>query len=371
VRIGLIVYGDLEQASGGYLYDRMLVAHLRKRGHHVQVISLPWRSYAGFLADNFSRRLFNTIRRLEVDLLLQDELNHPSLFLLNRRLKKETSFPIISVVHMVRSNAAVHPFLKWFYGWVERRYLDSADGFVFNSLETKRLVNSMVFQRKPFVVATPGGDRFRSRVPPAEIRARARQPGPLRVLFLGSLTRHKAPHLLLEAAAKLGPETIYLTLAGRQDVQPDYVRYLRRLAARRGLGGWVHFIGHLEGKFLASRLKRSQVLAVPSAYEGYGIAYLDGLGFGLPAIGTRAGGAKEIIRHGKNGYLIPAGNVAEVARAFKKLHEDRQRLTRMSLSALRSFQTFPSWKESMERVYRFLNRYNQSSSRIHSPRRKK
>lgn len=371
MRIGLIIYGDLEQASGGYLYDRMLVAHLRKRGHQVEVISLPWKSYAGFLVDNFSRRLFNRLRRLKVDVLLQDELNHPSLFLLNRKLRKEVSYPIISIVHMVRSRASADWILKWLYRRVERRYLDSVDGFVFNSQETKRVVNSMISKRKPSVVAAPGGNRLQPKITAAEIRARARQRGPLRVLFLGNLTRHKAPHLLIDAAAKLGPETIYLTLAGPQDVEPDYVRYLRQLAARLGLGGWMHFIGHLEGKFLAQRLRRSHVLAVPSSYEGFGIAYLEGWGFGLPAIGTRAGGAREIIRHAENGYLISVGNAEQLARNLKKLHGDRQLLTRMSLAARRSFQTFPSWEQSMERVHHFLNSYNQSSHLTSSPRRKK
>lgn len=371
MRIGLVIYGGLEQASGGYLYDRMLVAHLRRRGHQVQIISLPWRSYAGFLTDNYSATLLNKLKQSRIDLLLQDELNHPSLFLLNGKLRQEISFPIVSIIHVVRSNSAAQPIARCFFRWVESRYLNSVDGFVLNSQETKRLVRTLVSGRKPSVVATPGGDRFDSKIAGAEIRARARRPGPLSVLFLGNLTRNKSAHVLVEAAAKLELDSIYVTLAGRQDVEPNYVRDLHRLVKSSGLEGWVYFAGHLQGQLLAATLKMSQVLVVPSAYEGFGIAYLEGLGFGLPAIGTQAGGAKEIIRHGKNGYLIPVGDAEQLARDLKKLHQDRKLLTRMSLAARRSFQTFPTWDQSMDRIHHFLTSYNQPSPVISSPRRKK
>ncbi|MCL5429203.1 MAG: glycosyltransferase family 4 protein [Chloroflexi bacterium] len=371
MRIGLVIYGSLDQATGGYLYDRALVETLRAHGHQIRIVSLTWRNYPGLLRDNFSATLFNQLRHLKVDLLLQDELNHPSLFYLNERLKREISYPLVSIVHMVRSRAVSPSILNWFARRIERRYLNSVDGFIFNSLETKQLVESMVKEAKPSVVATPGGDRFKPKLNDVEIKSRARQPGPLRVLFLGNLTRNKAPHLLIEAAAKLEFDSIYVTLAGRQDIEPVYLRYLQRLVKRCGMEGWVYFSGHLDGKLLAATLRTSQVLVVPSSYEGFGIAYLEGLGFGLPAIGTRAAGAKEVIQHGKNGFLIPVGDADHLARYLRRLHQDRKLLARMSLAAHSSFRKFPGWKQSMERVERFLTSYNQLSRRIRSPRRKK
>jgi glycosyltransferase involved in cell wall biosynthesis len=324
----------------------------------------------GSVADNFSNRLFKKLSNLKVDILLQDELNHSSLFWINRKLRQRVSFPIISIVHMVRSNPGNSSIWKPFYRWVETKYLDSVDGFVFNSRHTKRLVESMT-KRKPNVVATPGGDRFGAKITDAEIRTRSRRPGPLSVIMLGNLTRNKGAHLLIEAAVELELDSVYVILAGRTDIEPGYVDGLRKLVVRSGLEGWVHFAGHVEGKMLEAMLATSHVLAVPSAYEGFGIAYLEGLGFGLPAIGMRAGGVGEIIQHSKNGYLIAAGDVDLMARTLKRLHEDRQLLARMSLSARRNFHSFPTWKESMESIHKFLNSYNQTSPLINSPRRKK
>jgi glycosyltransferase involved in cell wall biosynthesis len=360
VRIGLVIYGDLEQASGGYLYDRHLVSLLKKRGHTVQVISMPWNRPIRAVLDNYSNRAFQKLKNLRVDVLLQDELNHPSLFLLNEKLKKEVTYPIISIVHMLRSRAHSEHSFKWLTQRIEAKYLNSVDGFVFNSQETGRIVKSMLTKSKPSVVATPGGNRFKPKITDKEIRDRARQAGPLRVLFLGNLTRNKAPHLLIEAAAELKRESIFLTFAGRSDVEPDYTEYLLRLAAGLKMDDWLYFAGHLEGKMLEAAIQTSQVLAIPSAYEGFGIAYLEGMGFGLPAIATRGVGAKEIIRNGRNGFLITVGDSERLSSILKRLNSDRKLLARMGLAARQSFLKFPTWDQSMRRVEKFLASYNES-----------
>ena len=41
MHVGVVIYGDLEQTSGGYRYDRKLVSGLEARGDEVTVISLP------------------------------------------------------------------------------------------------------------------------------------------------------------------------------------------------------------------------------------------------------------------------------------------------------------------------------------------
>ena len=71
MRVGLVIYGSLETLSGGYLYDRELVAYLRQAGDDVQVISLPWRSYPHHLAHNLSAQLARRLCALDVDVLCE------------------------------------------------------------------------------------------------------------------------------------------------------------------------------------------------------------------------------------------------------------------------------------------------------------
>lgn len=366
MRIGLIVYGRLGQRSGGYLYDRQLVAELRRRDHRVEVISLPWRNYLAHLGGNFASSLPDRLRSRKFDLLLQDELNHPSLFLLNRRIKRELSTPIVSIVHHLRSREPHPTLLRALYRAVERRYLRSVDAFVFNSRTTRKDVRTLLGALPPHVVAQPGGDRLRPRISSAALRARAAQPGPLRVLFLGNLIRRKAPHLLLEAVRLLPPGAVRLTFAGSGSAEPQYARALRAQAAE--LSG-VTFGGHLGETQLAHALRSSQVLALPSAYEGYGIAYLEGMGFGLPGIGTRAGAAGELIAHGQNGFLIQPGDARQLARTLLRLHRDRRLLLRLGKAAQRRFAQHPSWRESMGRAVKFLSLYNSRTLTAQSRRK--
>lgn len=354
MRIGLVIYGSLAGRSGGYLYDRQLVAELRRRKHQVEIISLPWRNYLAHLSDNFSSELIRRIRTKKLDLLLQDELNHPSLFWLNRRLKVELGIPIVAIVHHLRSSEQHPALLTAVYRAVERRYLRSVDGFVFNSRTTRRVVRGLLGRLPRQVVARPAGDRLHSRLSLSFLRQRVTQPGPLRVVFLGSLMRRKAPHLLLEAVRQLPPGVVSVTFAGGAQAEPGYARWLT--AAARGLP--VRFAGHLGEAQLAGLLRSSQVLALPSSYEGYGIAYLEGMSFGLPAIGTRSGAAGELITYGQNGYLIRPGDAAELARLLLRLHRDRRLLSRLGKAALSRFAQHPTWRASMAKAADFLSLYN-------------
>ena len=140
MRVGLVIYGSLDTISGGYLYDRKLVEHLRRAGDQVDVIALPWRNYAHHLTDNLSPKLYRQLRALPVDVLLQDELNHPSLFWLNRRLRGQVDYSILAIVHHLRCHEAHSTWLNLFYRWIERQYLASVDGFIVNSQTTHAAV---------------------------------------------------------------------------------------------------------------------------------------------------------------------------------------------------------------------------------------
>ncbi|MBK8049214.1 MAG: hypothetical protein IPK16_20095 [Anaerolineales bacterium] len=92
MRIGLIIYGTLDTLSGGYLYDRMLVQSLQAAGHELVVYSLPWHDYTKSLTDNANLTWADELAAASLDLLLQDELNHPSLFWLNRHIRRKAGF---------------------------------------------------------------------------------------------------------------------------------------------------------------------------------------------------------------------------------------------------------------------------------------
>lgn len=354
MRVGLIIYGSLDTLSGGYLYDRKLVGALRRAGEQVEVVSLPWRNYARHLADNFSGAHLEQLRGARFDVLLQDELNHPSLFLLNARLRGQISCPIVSIVHHLRISEQRPAWQNGLYRVVERRYLASVDGFVFNSQTTRSVVEGLVGPGRPAVVALPAGDRLGAPLDAEQIAARAQRGGPLRVVFLGNLIRRKGLHTLLDALARLPRGGWELVIVGRPDADPPYARRIRRQIELSDLAARVTLAGPLDDAALAAQLAASDVLAVPSSYEGFGIVYLEGMAFGLPAIATTAGAAGEIITHGQDGFLIEPGGVEELAHCLGTLASDRAHLLAMSLAARQRYTAHPTWAESMARIHRFL-----------------
>lgn len=344
MKIGLIIYGSLDTLSGGYLYDRKLVEYLRSKGDTVEIISLPWRNYAAHLTDNLHFKLPENL-----DILIQDELNHPSLILANQG---KHPYPVISLVHHLRCSELRPGWQNAIYQIVEKKYLNCVDGFIFNSKTTEKVVNGLLENRKPSVIGYPPTDRFGSLTSEQEIIKRA-QENPFRILFLGNVMYRKGLHTLLEAARKL-KANIRVDVIGSLASEPAYTQLMQELIAKYDLASFIFLHGSLDKDPLIEKLKQAHVLVVPSSYEGFGIVYLEGMGFGLPAIGTTAGAAGEIIEHEKTGFLIEPDDSRSLAEHLKVLMEDRALLTRLSLNARARYLRQPSWMETAKNIRAFL-----------------
>ncbi|MGW8249596.1 MAG: glycosyltransferase family 4 protein [Anaerolineales bacterium] len=358
MRLGLVIYDSLESVSGGYLYDRMLVHYLRRQGVEVDVIAIPRRSYAMQLADNLSLALYKRLVLANYDLLLQDELNHPSLFWLNLRLSRQSTgsdkLKMISIVHHLRSSEQHPVWLMWLYRVVERRYLHTVDGFIFNSQSTRQTVEYLSGSQLPSVVAPPGGNLFHPNISADEINLRSHQSGPLKLLFVGNLIPRKGLHTLLTALQQTPEAVASLTVVGDSGVDPRYTRSLMRRVNQDGLQPRVRFAGQLSQDALSEQFRTHHLVAVPSSYEGFGIIYLEGMSFGLPAIGTTSGGAVEIITHDQDGYLIAPGDQEALHGMLVDLHTNRDKLAQMSLAARKRYLAHPTWEETCAAIHDFL-----------------
>ena len=347
MRIGLVIYGSLDTLSGGYLYDRKLVEYLQSQGDTVEIISLPWRNYAAHLTDNFWFKLPGNL-----DILIEDELNHPSLIFANRR---KHPYPIISLVHHLRSSEPRPGWQNALYQMVEKKYLNSVDGFIFNSKTTREVVEQLVNHGKPSVLAYPPTDRFGPPISENEIRERARR-GELRILFLGNVIYRKGLHTLLEAVKSLASQ-VRVDVVGSLTSEPVYAKLIHEIIAKNGLSSFVFLHGSLDKESLIEKLHQAHVLVVPSSYEGFGIVYLEGMCFGLPAIGTTAGAASEVIDPGKTGYLIAPEDSRSLGDHLGSLAKDRDLLTRLSLNAHERYLRQPSWTESAMKIREFLSSF--------------
>ena len=356
MKIGLIIYGSLDIVSGGFLYDRKLVEHLTAQGHTVDVLTLPWQNYLTHLRDNFSTDLAQTLYTAEYDILLQDELNHPSLVWLNRQLKRQVSYPIISIVHHLRSREPRAAWLNALYRQIEKQYLRDVDGFIFNSQTTQKTVADLRDDMPPSVVAYPAADRFGEQQPRPLPQVTDPLP-PFRLLFVGSVTPRKGLHILLKALGRLRDVAWHLDVVGSLEVDLSYALAMQKFTVMSQWEERVKFWHVVPDEELAVRYRTADLLVVPSAYEGFGIVYLEAMSFGVPAVGTTGGAAHEVLDHGREGFLIQPNDDQHLADIISELHQNRHLLAEMSQNARARYETQPTWADTTHTIEQFLRQF--------------
>jgi glycosyltransferase involved in cell wall biosynthesis len=356
MRIGLVIYGRLNTLTGGYLYDRFLAEALRRRGHRIDVISLEWKPYAQSLLDNFSPRVKTRLTQRHWDLLLQDELCHPSLIYLNRQIQAGRQTTIVAIVHQVLYRQPRSRLLNLAYGWAERHYFRTINGLLFVSRSNWDLSRPLIRQDVPIRVASPAGDRLGRIASEQLIVARSHKAGPLELLFVGNLAPVKGLDPLLESICRLPHHMWRLTVVGRLTSNRRYARRILNRVVRLRLESQVRFLGVVDGESLRALYTASQVFVMPFAHEGFGIAALEAMAFGLPVIGSSAGGLREFVRHEENGFMVGACDHKAVQRHIEHLYHDRSRLAAMGRAALRTFSAQPTWSQSMRRACIFIEK---------------
>jgi len=243
VHIGLVYYGDLSIRTGGFLYDRKLVERLTAHGDRVSLYPLPWQSYSAHLLDNFRRELLERLRVDPPDLLLQDELNHPSLFLQNRRIRSRLHVPIYSIIHHLRISEQNSPLLRWIYRPIERSYLMGMDGWVCNSQSTLESAQILTRHTPSTIIAYPGRDHIQPAITESEITERALAPGPMRFVFLGSVIRRKGLETLILAIRHLPKDTWQLEIIGDDRVDPSLTTRIQSKIHTLGLQNRIRAYG--------------------------------------------------------------------------------------------------------------------------------
>ncbi|ELZ30922.1 glycosyl transferase group 1 [Halogeometricum pallidum JCM 14848] len=341
MRVALVVPGSLDTASGGFAYDRALVDGLRAAGETVRVVSVPWRRYPlGVLDSLVARRL--SPPEFDPDVVLADELAHPAL------LRSDTGAPVVALVHHLRCDAA-DGLDAAVAGTLERRFLDGCAAAVCTSRPTANSVE----RRAPGLrthVAPPADTQFDPDVTAADVARRARR-DPFRVAFVGNLVPRKGVLTLLDALAGLEAPWRATLVGDRPD--DAYLRRVRERIRRRGLGDRTRLAGSLPTEETASVLRESHVYAMPSAHEGFGIAYLEAMGFGLPVVASASGGASDLVDP-STGVLVAPGDVGGVRDALTGFVGDRDRLATAGRGALDRYEAHPSWPETVAGVRRFL-----------------
>jgi UDP-glucose:(heptosyl)LPS alpha-1,3-glucosyltransferase len=127
------------------------------------------------------------------------------------------------------------------------------------------------------------------------------------ILFVGSGFERKGIPALLRALARMTRCDALLLVVGRDSHQRD----MAALAGRLGVAGRVRFLGGQQD--VRPYYGAADCFALPTLYDPMPNAALEALACGLPVVTSTTSGAAELIRHGVNGHVCPATDVAVLA----------------------------------------------------------
>ena len=140
------------------------------------------------------------------------------------------------------------------------------------------------------------------------------------VLTVGGVYEGKGQHLVLEALPRLlarDPRALYVVVGGER-VGESYRRTLDGIIRAHGLGGHVLFVGSKAHEDLRAWYAAADALCLATRSEGRANVLLESIACGVPVVTTHVGGNPEIVREGRDGFLVPFGDVETLAAAIDR-----------------------------------------------------
>ncbi len=158
--------------------------------------------------------------------------------------------------------------------------------------------------------------------------------GPL-VFFLSRLDRahyFKGLHVLVRALRNVPDAT--LVVGGAGELQPRYESHAAEHLGRRAL-----FVGDISDRDLPSYYAAADVVVLPSVdrTEAFGLVLLEAMACGTPVVASRLRGVQTLVEDGRSGYLVTAGNEAELADRIGDALRNRDELGRRARESVAAF----------------------------------
>lgn len=166
------------------------------------------------------------------------------------------------------------------------------------------------------------------------------------VLFVGMISLRKGVQYLVQAFAKLRIPGKRLWLVGQAD--PNVVTRLKKL---RLWPNEASIIGHVDQRQLARYMSSANVLVLPSIEDGFGLVLAQALACGCPVVASDHTGARELVQHSINGYIVPPRDVDALSKAIDNIARNPS----MRESAINSVEAIDGWKTYGENVLATYN----------------
>jgi glycosyltransferase involved in cell wall biosynthesis len=338
-----VIPGDLQAATGGYAYDRRIIAGLRALGWQVTVHALD----AGFpqpsvVALDHAHRVLAGLP--EQALVLVDGLAGGAM---PQVLQEHAArLRLIALIHHpLAAESGLAPQLAQDLAASERLSLQSVRQVLVTSHATKKALSDYGVEPGKVSVVEPGTD--------AVPVARGTRGEELHMLCVATLIPRKGHDLLLDALASLTAYRWRLTCAGSLTRNPETVERLRAQLQRLGLQERVSLAGEVDAATLATLYADADLFVLPTRFEGYGMAVAEALAHGLPVISTPVGAIPELLGT-KSGLLVAPGDSDSLRAALKRVLDEPALLASLAVGAASIRGTLRGWQHTCEQLSSIL-----------------
>lgn len=333
-----LVPGDLEAATGGYIYDRRIVAGLKESGWNVDVCS-PGDMFP--LPDAAARAHADAVIAALPDgaLVVADGLGFGAL-----------PEPVERHARRLRWIALVHHPLSLETGLSgdeqallfesERRALAHAYRVVVTSPSTAHALADFDVPASRIAVIEPGTDPAR--------RARGSGTPALNLLCVATVTPRKGHAVLIDALAGLADRPWTLHCAGSLARDAAAARAVQAAALRHGLQERIVWHGELDTERLEALYAQADLFVLPSLHEGYGMALAEALARGLPIVSCAAGAIVDTVPR-EAGWLVPPGDARALRDALRRVMDEPARRDALAEGAHAAGQRLPTWAMAAKR----------------------
>jgi glycosyltransferase involved in cell wall biosynthesis len=338
-RLLFAIPGDLAARTGGYGYDRRLLAELPALGVEVVHLPLPGRfPEAG--PQDVARALAAMHEALRPgDALLIDGLAYGAL---PPDAIGALAAPVIALCHHpLCLETGLAPERADALRQNERAALALARHVIVTSGHTGEILRTRFgVPSDRLTVAPPGTD-------PAP---RARGSGGVPALLaVGAIAPRKAFDVLVEALGGLAELNWSLRIVGSRDLHPLSAAALVSKIAALGFQSRIELSDEVSGAELESIYAASDIFVSASLYEGFGMALAEAMARGLPIVTTTGGAAAQTVPDAA-GLKIPPADVAALREALRRLLCEDGLRRRLAEASWRAGQTLPRWRDSARRI---------------------
>ena len=337
--VHLVIPGRLDTLTGGYGYDRRIVAGLRERDWKVTVHELDdsfplpddaARAQAASALAAIPDRAIVVVDGLALGALPDEIQPHATrlrlVALVHHPLAAETGLD---------ANVAAQLEVS------ERRALEHVRHVVVTGAATATLLRGYGVMPARITVINPGTD------PAAP--ARGSSGSDVQLLCVAGLIPRKGHDVLFRALAQVPQQNWRLTCVGSVGRDAATVQRLRAQLAASGLDDRVSLAGEMNGSALESVYDSADVFVLATLYEGYGMVVAEALARGLPVVATSTGAIADLVEPAA-GVLVPPGDSTALAEALARVIGDGAYRARLAEGARAAGDRLPTWEESSAKM---------------------